>query len=108
MAYRITSESLGITALNDTLYDQNYFNKLFNTNDCVVTKIPDQTSEQIVEQLAQQKIDEENAKQQSELDAQIQVQRMEYIDALMSEDIEKQQSIQAQYSLLLSQKGNLK
>ena len=52
MAFIITSESKGITAINMTckwvdgngneiIYDVDYFNNLFGSNDAVITEVPD-------------------------------------------------------------------
>ena len=63
-----------------------YFNELFKTDDCVVTQITDPTPDEIAAQVAQAQADQQAAQAQAVIDAQIQQNRMDYLDALIAGD----------------------
>jgi hypothetical protein len=52
--FQITSVKLNISALNETISDVSYFNILFNTDDCIVTEIPNLTPKEIATNKANQ------------------------------------------------------
>jgi hypothetical protein len=58
----ITSKKKDIKAISGTNNDVDFHNKLFDTDDCVITFQPDPTPEEIVAQKAQQILDEAEAK----------------------------------------------
>jgi hypothetical protein len=103
MSFQIVSASKNITALNDTISDPSYFNELFKTDDCVVTQIPDPTPDEIAAQQAQAQADQQAAQAQAVIDAQIEANRVAYLDALIAGDTTTQDSIvSAQASLMVS------
>jgi hypothetical protein len=58
----ITSKKLGIQAISGTNNDVEFHNKLFDTDDCLITWQDDPTPEEIEAQSAQRKLDEAEAK----------------------------------------------
>ena len=58
----ITSKKKDIRAISGTNNDVDFHNKLFDTDDCVITFQPDPTPEEIEAQSAQRKLDEAEAK----------------------------------------------
>ena len=68
-AYQATSVKLNISAINQTIKDPNYFNNLFNTDDFVVTQVPDGVPP-TPDQIAQQQVQQEQQQQQAQLIAQ--------------------------------------
>ena len=85
--FSISSNSARITnALNQTISDPNYFNTLWGVTDSVVTEIPDPTPDEIAAQQAQALADQQAAQAQAVIDAQVQANRMAYLDALIAGD----------------------
>ena len=100
--FQITSATNGITALNGTINDPNYFNTLWGVTDSVVTKIADPTPEEIAAQIEKDNTEKQSAQAQSIINAKIQANRLAYVDALISNDTATQATIQTAQAALLA------
>ncbi|MBF0510837.1 MAG: hypothetical protein HQL13_00745 [Candidatus Omnitrophica bacterium] len=104
---QITCKSKSVTALNQTIKDPAYFNQLFNTNDCVVIQVADPAPLTPAAQQALINTQMAGLQQSAQIDAQMDTNRKAYIDALISKDTAKQQTIAAAQSQLAAQRAQI-
>lgn len=87
--YIITSNKKGIRAISGTNNDVKFHNKLFDTDDCVITWEDDPTPEQIEAMKAQMELDKANRPKEKTLEEQIIIleEKIKKLENLLNKEI---------------------